>query len=293
MRRLHPKGIAIVIMLSVVFFLLGLLGFVFVSAQQIKTSISDAVQMTVYLSTELDEDDAAHLGDSILQMPFVQEGTYVSSEQAWHVYKDELMGESAALFEESPLPSSVEFIIDKANVSEDYQSEIEEVLLSITGVSDVIIPRDIVEVLLVNTDIALWVLVVISIVLLILVLIMLVNTIKLMVYADRFLIHTQQLIGAKESFVIRPYLKKIYLWSISGQLLAVVLLASFMFGLAMLLDYAFDVKVGVLLQDAEDSWLPYILILTLLFIGVYAVMFLATRWATIKQLRSSSNKIYQ
>lgn len=108
------------------------------------------------------------------------------------------------------------------------------------------------------------------------------NTVRLTVYARRFLIHTMKLVGAKGSFIRRPFLISNILQGIVAALLACGLLA-LLAGWAKSLD------------PAMDSLLPWSA-LAAVFGGILvvgcAICALAAVIATNRYLRASYDDMF-
>ena len=92
------------------------------------------------------------------------------------------------------------------------------------------------------------------------------NTVRLMVYSKRFLIHTMQLVGATNSFVRRPFISTSIIQGLTGGLIANLLLSAIIYISARELD-------GVISFSN-------IYVITLLFAGVFAVGIIITLLST-------------
>ena len=90
MSQSKPKGVTIVATLSVVIFLLGLLGVLLINASKLNNHIKDNLELTVFFDTDLSEWDAKRLSDSIVLLPFTSSGTFVSCEEAVFLFKNEI-----------------------------------------------------------------------------------------------------------------------------------------------------------------------------------------------------------
>ena len=85
-----PRGYTVVATLSLVIFLLGLLGVLIISASQLNRYIKENLQVSVFFDTHLQDDEAKELSDSLIRLPFANGGTFISSEEAVFNFKNEI-----------------------------------------------------------------------------------------------------------------------------------------------------------------------------------------------------------
>ena len=90
------------------------------------------------------------------------------------------------------------------------------------------------------------------------------NTLRLLIYSDRFLINTMKLVGATRSFIRRPYLRKGVMIGIIAALLAIGYLALFGYlmrdQLRLFVDYSdysiyYVVAGAIIVSGIVISWL--------------------------------------
>ena len=110
-------------------------------------------------------------------------------------------------------------------------AEIEKLLKQKAGVDDVTYSRD--QIARVNDNLSKisLIILIISGVFFVISITLINNTIRLNLYARRFLIKSMQLVGATQWFIIRPFMLRSILHGVYGALIAALLLGSVLYGL--------------------------------------------------------------
>jgi cell division transport system permease protein len=109
------------------------------------------------------------------------------------------------------------------------------------------------------------------------------NTIRLMIYSKRFVIHTMQLVGAKKGFIRRPFIRSNILSGIIAALIANGLLY-------WLIYYAIrNIPDMVEMVDLESG---IILFGSVLMLGIL-ISWISTCLAVNKYLRANEDDLYK
>ena len=288
----RPKGFTVVVTLSLVMFLLGLLGVLIINASQLNDHIKSNLEITVFFASELSNDEAKALGDSILKLPFAANGTFISGEEAVFNFKNEIGEDFVDILGDNPLPASLEVSLNRAYTDESSLMQLDRELLASSGILEVSYPQNVFQQIDRNRRvISLW-LVCLSIVLVIVAVVLITNTIRIMTYADRFIIKNQQLIGASERFILKPYRKRAAAWISMSFGIGVVLLVGFIWLIFTWLNVSMDLNMSAIGGHFSGNWYAYILMLSLLLLGSALVIMLATHFATKKYLLTHTDKLY-
>ena len=108
------------------------------------------------------------------------------------------------------------------------------------------------------------------------------NTIRLMIYSERFLIKSMQLVGATRSFIIKPFLVKGFLQGVYAGIIACLMLGSIIyFGSAKVPGFS----------ETLDKNIFYFLFPSLIIAGIL-FSFLSTFFSVHRYLRMKSEVIY-
>jgi cell division transport system permease protein len=108
------------------------------------------------------------------------------------------------------------------------------------------------------------------------------NTIRLALYSQRFIIKTQQLVGATSAFIRKPFLVQAIVQGILAALVAMGLLFAILY---LINNYLQD------LSGLIDFMLMLKLLALVILLGV-VICLLATNWALGKYLRMSLDDLY-
>jgi cell division transport system permease protein len=288
----RPKGFTVVVTLSLVMFLLGLLGVLIINASQLNDHIKSNLEITVFFQSELSDAAAKSLGDSILRLPFAASGTYISGEEAVFNFKNEIGEDFVDILGDNPLPASLEISLKREYTDESSLMQIDRELLSSDGVLEVSYPQNVFQQIDKNRRIiSLW-LICLSVLLVVIAVVLITNTIRIMTYADRFIIKNQQLIGASERFILKPYRKRALSWISLSFGIGVVLLIGFIWLIFTWLNVSMDLNMSAIGGHFTGNWYAYILMLSLLLIGGAVVILVATYFATKKYLLTHTDKLY-
>jgi cell division transport system permease protein len=108
------------------------------------------------------------------------------------------------------------------------------------------------------------------------------NTIRLLIYSRRFLIHTMKLVGATAGFIRRPFLWYNVVSGIWASFIAILLLTGALYYLQN------ELSGFIHLLDMKVLFLAYA---GILFMGIF-ISVLATFFAVNKYLKMSIDKLY-
>jgi cell division transport system permease protein len=108
------------------------------------------------------------------------------------------------------------------------------------------------------------------------------NTIRLSIYAKRFLINTMQLVGATSSFIRKPFILRSIFHGIIGACIAITLLLLFLF-------WAEKQMQGII--ELTDLFSLFTLCSSILIIGV-VINTISTFFAVNKFLRLPTDDLY-
>ncbi len=293
MKSNRPSGFTVVATLAIVVFLLGLLGTLIINAAKLNQYIKENVQVTVFFQTGLESNRAKELGDSVLQLPFVASGNFVSSDDAVFNFKNEIGEDFVEILGDNPLPASVEISLKAESTKESDLHEIERELTKVPDILEVSYPQNVFHQIDKNRKaISFW-LITLSIILVIVAIVLITNTVRILIYGDRFIIRNQQLIGATEKFILKPYRKQAFKWTALSFIFGVLMLISIVWILISWLNYSMDLNIHAIAQHFTESWYQYFLMLFLLLVGGIIVIYIATNLATKKYLHTHTDNLYK
>lgn len=219
-----------VLSISLVLFMLGFMLFFIFHAFTASNNLKENVSFTVYMVDGVDEEAVISLEEDLKANEYVKSTEYISPEKA-AIMMSEVMGEShlEVLGSVNPYAASINVNLRAKSLN---NKDIRRFIISLEEkniVNNVDYRQDLVQDI--NTavyNISAFVLA--FIVCLLIIAVTLINhTIRLSIYSKRFLIRSMQLVGAKASFIQKPFLLKGFLFGLIGGLVADLFLVGIIF----------------------------------------------------------------
>ncbi|MFN5334359.1 MAG: cell division protein FtsX [Bacteroidota bacterium] len=205
MKKARPSYIYSIIGVSLVLFILGVLGWIFLNFQKVGTTLRENIQIHAWLTTgnKKSLDSLTHF---ISQQPYIKSWEYVDKEKAKEIYNKDGNESWDKILTENPLPESIDFYAKADYVQQDSLSNLASTLMQkFPGViSEVQYPKDLVITITDRAQKIGLVLLIIAILLSSVVIVSIDSTIRLAMFSNRFLIKTMQMVGATRGFIVKP-----------------------------------------------------------------------------------------
>ncbi len=226
-RRLIRSYITSVISISLVLTMVGAAAMFWVSAGNVASYFKENMAVSLILKQHVEEADARAFADSLAKAPDVRSAEYISRERGEEELEALLGEDFLSVFESTPVPVSVEMRLDGSMISKDSLALIKARFLEDDRVEEVVYQESTVEALNANVKKIALVLSVFIVVLLVISSALINNTVRLNIYARRFTIHTMRLVGARSSFISRPFVSQALIQgAVAGILADLILLAA-------------------------------------------------------------------
>ncbi|MBD98702.1 MAG: cell division protein FtsX [Verrucomicrobia bacterium] len=229
--KVKTSFVSTIISISLVLFLMGLLGLIVINAKKISEHVKENIGLSLYLSDDINNIQLQKLKDLISAKPYTNRIEYVDKEEAAEMLKKDLGEDFVDFLGYNPLSASIDVYL-KADYAEEANIEtIASELKRLSKVKEVVYQKDLLAE--VNTNIRKIGLVILSfsVLLLIVVVALINNTIRLAIYSKRFLIKTMQLVGATSGFIRRPFVGRGILNGILSGIIASLLLLGVIFSI--------------------------------------------------------------
>ena len=280
--RLRGSYLTLVISVSLVLFLLGILGLVLINAKELSDYFRESLSFSVMLNDGAKEADIRMLQKDLDAKPYVKLTEYVSKEKAAAKMKEDLGEDFISFLGDNPLPSSIDVYLYAGYTSPDSVAKIEKYVLEYPFVDEVYYEESLLFLINENVrKISLFLLVLSSFLFLIAVTIIN-NTIRLSIYSKRFIIRTMQLVGATRSFIRKPFLIRSIYHGIIAALIAMILLM----GLLYLIETEFFRMVSM-----ESINLLLVLAVVIIIAGIL-INVVSTYLSVNRYLSISEDKLY-
>ncbi|MGB4292416.1 MAG: permease-like cell division protein FtsX [Bacteroidales bacterium] len=227
--RLTGSYITLIISVSLVLFLLGILGLVLINAHGLSKYFRENLSFSVILDEDAREADIRMLQRDLDAKAYVKATQYISKDQAAAKLKEDLGEDFVNFLGYNPLSSTIDVYLYANYTHPDSVKKIEKYILEYPIVKEVYYQESLLYLINENVQKISIFLLVISLFLFLIALTIINNTIRLSIYSKRFLIRTMQLVGATRAFIRKPFLVRSAIHGLIAALIALILLMSLIY----------------------------------------------------------------
>jgi len=277
--KLRKNIASLVISISLVLFLLGLTLLLILNTRKLSTYLKEHVGISVFLNNSTPEFEILRLQKKLDAEIFVKETRFISSQQAAEELQTDLGEDFLDILEYNPLPPSIEIKLVADYVHNDSLKNITQQILTYSGVIDVTYQKSLMHAINNNVNRISFVLLLFATLLFVVSIALINNTVRLSIYAKRFHIKTQKLVGATEVFIRQPFIKENIFYGIEAAFIAIILLFFVVFFL--------EQEVGHLFKIENVSLLFFLVLLCGIVITGVSSFF-----AVNKYLRINADELY-
>ena len=228
-RRLKSSYITTVVSISLVLFMLGLLGLIVMHAQKISNQVKENIGFSIFMKETAKEADIVRFQKSLDATTFSKSTEYITKEQAAQNVSKTLGEDFVSFLGNNPLTAQIDVRLYANYANNDSLKSIEKLILRNDIVKEVYYQKSLVQLVNENIRKISLVFLTFSSLLLVIAIALINNTIRLSVYSNRFLIKTMQLVGATQHFIRKPFLYKGIVSGIYGALIAIVFLSGILY----------------------------------------------------------------
>ncbi len=283
-RQIGASYVTTIISITLVLFTLGFLGMILLQARMLSRYIKENIGFEIVIKNDVKEADIFRLQKILDARPYVKSTEYITKEEAGRRLKASLGDDFISFLGEknNPLLPSLEVRFNADWASPDSLQIIEKNVLKNRIVKEVYYHKSLVSVINKNVKRIGLILLAISLALIFISLALINNTIRMAIYAKRHTIKSMQLVGATNSFIRKPFVRRGMLHGALSALLAVLLLS----GVATLLkDNIPELKL------LENQFTTLALYLMVFLLGI-TISGISTWFAVTKYLKAGSDKLY-
>ncbi len=265
-----------------VLFMLGVISMFILIGNELSSYVKENITLSVIIKESAEEPDVLKARDVLQKKPYVKNLRYISKEDALKELANEMGEDPVEFLGYNPLSASFEINLKSEYANNDSILFLAKQIEKIEVVKNVDYQKNLIHEVNQNITKITFFLLAIAGVLLIISFILINNTMRLLIYANRFLIHTMKLVGATRHFIRKPYLFQGILIGIIASLFAIL----YILGLFYL--FASDLEMFV---DFHDIKLYATIFGTVLFFGI-VITAISTFWAVNKYLRHNLDDLY-
>ncbi len=280
--RLTYSYITTVISITFVLFLLGLVGLLTINAKKISDYVKENINISIILKDNVKEADIIYIQKKLDASPYVKSTIFVSKEKAAEELKKELGEDFVSFLGYNPLLSSIKANLYAEYANNDSIAKIEKELTKFPQVKEIYYQKNLVHLLNENIKSINFILLIFTALMFLISLTLINNTIRLSVYAKRFIIYTMQLIGATRGFIRKPFLV--------SALIQGFISASFAGMMILALVYYLK-KEFPQITFFYDFYTIMTILISLYIIGI-VITTVSTYFALNRQLKSKLDRLY-
>jgi cell division transport system permease protein len=270
-----------VIGITLVLFMLGILGFMLLNAREMERHFKENVKVDIYLKRDLKEVDVMKFRKRLDTEPFTRETRYVTADEAAEQLKADMGEDFLGVLGANTLLASIELHLRENYAAPDSLKWVADHLRKDASVHEVKYNPVVIENIDANMGKIRWVLIGFSVLLLVIAVALINNTIRLAIYSKRFLIRTMYLVGATGWFIKKPFLAGSLWEGIVASVLAIGLLAGL---IQVLMRYMPD------LRDPTDALMLALIFGGVVFLGL-VISLLSTWFAVRRYLRMNTDEL--
>ena len=269
--------------ISLVLFMIGLIVSLYLTTHYFTVKSKENVSLSIILNDTISESDLTRLERYLNATEYTKQVVYISRDSALKEHIAAIGEDPSEFLGYNPLSASLEVYLNAEYADVDsINSVILPRLQIFDGITDVTYQKDMIEMLNNNVNKLSLVLSVIALVMLFISIVLINNTIRLSIYSKRFIINTMQLVGAKNSFIRRPFVRRSIVNSLIATLLSLLMLGGSIYLVQM------QIGAAVNLYQLEII----VPVVAIIFIISLIINYVATVAAVNRYLRMRTEQLY-
>ncbi|WP_430906118.1 cell division protein FtsX [Maribacter sp. 2-571] len=281
-RKLISSYFSVVLSIALVLFLLGALGMLLLNTKKMADHFKEQITISLFLKESAKEIEINQLQKTLALAEHVKSAVYVSKEEAAERHSKEIGENFMAFLGYNPLKDAIDVQLMADFVTPERIEEMVSEMTAKAYVAEVSYDKPLVGLLNDNVKkIGFWILVASGIFTFIAVL-LINSSIRLSIYAKRFIIKTMQMVGATKAFIRRPFIWTNIRLGMLGAVLAILALG----GLLYYLNTVFP-ELGLFGDYTEIA----ILLGGVFLLGIL-ISWISTFFATQRFLNLRTDELY-
>ncbi|HZH65886.1 MAG TPA: permease-like cell division protein FtsX [Flavisolibacter sp.] len=281
-KRGKPSYVMSIIGVTLVLFLLGLVGWLLINANKLGDYLKGNVEVRAFLRGDLNAKDSTIMMQTVSAKPYVKDYKFIDKEEAKKIYLEQGNKSWERILDANPLPNAVYLHLKNEYVQLDSLRAIEADLKQNVYITEVSYPEAVVSNLNENIRKLSIGLLVVALVIAISVIFLIDNTIRLAMFSNRFIIKTMQMVGATRWFIAKPLNVRAI---INGAVSAVIAIALVFIVIRIAQGYFPDLAL------LHDNSMLLLLFFILLILGISITLF-STYRSVLKYLRMKLDELY-
>lgn len=284
-KRSKPSYLYAIIGVSLVLFLFGIVGWLFLNLKKSGEMFRENIQVHAYIQRSANAKQIDSLHNRIKEVPYLINVEYIDKAKATAKWNAENDTTWKKFLENSPLPESIDFYVKADHMNKDSIATLQTALENEFGgrvMSEFQYPEETVNYVSTYTRYIAAGILLIAIILSLIVIVSIDNTIRLAMYSNRFLIKTMQMVGATRGFITRPLNIRAI---INGLIASGIAIAALLFFVWFVETVVEPMKK---LRSGSDMFL---LIIGIIVLGV-SISLISTNRSVLKYLKMKLDDLY-
>lgn len=271
-----------VISISLVLFLVGILGALLLNSKKVADHFKEQIALTLYINDSAKEIEVQQLIKTLRLNSATKKVVWVSKEEAAQIHTNEIGEDFMEFLGYNPLLASIDVYFNADYATPTFVKNISTSFEDNSFVDEIIYDQPLLELLDANIQkISYWLL--LAAVLFVVVAMLLINSsIRLSIHSKRFVIKTMQLVGAHKRFIRRPFIRTHVQLGLTASLIASAGIAAVVWEL----DQRFP-ELQILRHPEE----PAIILGIVVALGL-SITYFSTYFATQLYLNLKTNAVY-
>ncbi|MES2558152.1 MAG: permease-like cell division protein FtsX [Bacteroidota bacterium] len=266
-----------IISISLVLFMMGIFGIILINGNKLSKHLLENFQLTVFFNEDASEADIQNINRQIAASEYAKKTIYVSKEAAAKTFAAETGQDFVTFLGFNPLLPSVELFVKSKYANAETIKQIEMELRRNKAVQDVVYQSSIIDEIHKNIRTIGSTLTLISLVFLLIAVTLINNTIRLNLFARRFIIKSMQMVGATHWFIIKPFAFRSFLHGLYGGIISCILLGLLLYWMPFWVP---DIKA--LYDNSQFAILFVVVIIAGIIISMVSSMISTNRYLRMK-----------
>ncbi len=207
-RKIDLLFITACISTSLVLLLIGIVTLLLLTAGDLSRHLRQEMTVEVILKESITDTQLSSLRRSIEAAPYCAVCSYISKDDALKEMTKAMGTDPSQFLEYNPFYASLNIRLEADYACSDSLKVIEKKIAAKEGVREVSWQKDLLDVINSNIHKVAGILLILAVILSLVSFTLINNTIKLTIYAQRFILYSMKLVGAKWSFIRRPFIRR-------------------------------------------------------------------------------------
>ena len=298
-RKSRTAWVGTLLSMSLLLVMLMSGGYFLLNLEKLSKKVKEQVELDVFFYDTTSEADVKRIEKEIAAQSYVRNAVYVSKDSAFATVSSGIGEDYMNLLDENPFQASINVLLEENHVNIDSVQKFEQWMLAGN--------EELIEEVYYNksqfqsvndsfSNISLWIWG-FAILLTVVAVVLIFVTIRLSIYAQRFTIKTMQLVGAKSSFIKRPFLVNSVLMGLASGVVAALLFIGMSY---VLWQYNPEVLFGSAEVDSitlagntnQNDFKTFALLFGCIVIGGVLISYVSTTLALRKYIRIKTDNLY-